>query len=33
MNNSFWVGLYPEFTEEMLDFTATKIETYLGINF
>ncbi len=33
MNNSFWVGLYPGLTEEMLDFTATKIETYLGLNF
>ena len=33
MNDSFWVGVYPGLTEEMLDFTATKIETFLGINF
>ncbi len=33
MNDSFWVGVYPGLTEEMLDFTASKIETFLGINF
>ena len=33
MNDSFWVGVYPALTEEMLDFTATKIETFLGVNF
>ncbi len=33
MNDSFWVGVYPGLTEEMLDFTAAKIETFLGINF
>ncbi len=31
MNDSFWVGVYPGLTEEMLDFTASKIESYLGI--
>jgi len=33
MNDSFWVGVYPGLTEEMLDFTVDKIESYLGINF
>ena len=33
MNDSFWVGIYPGLTEEMLDFTVTKIESFLGINF
>jgi CDP-6-deoxy-D-xylo-4-hexulose-3-dehydrase len=33
MNNSFWIGVYPGLTEEMLDFSVTKIETYLGLNF
>ena len=33
MNDSFWVGVYPALTEEMLDFTATKIESFLGVNF
>lgn len=33
MNYSFWIGVYPGLTKEMLDFTATKIENFLGINF
>ena len=33
MNDSFWVGVYPGLTEEMLDFTASKIEAFLGVNF
>jgi CDP-6-deoxy-D-xylo-4-hexulose-3-dehydrase len=33
MNDSFWVGVYPGLTEEMLDFTASKIESYLGLGF
>jgi CDP-6-deoxy-D-xylo-4-hexulose-3-dehydrase len=33
MNDSFWVGVYPALTEEMLDFMATKIESFLGVNF
>ena len=33
MNDSFWVGVYPGLTEEMLDFTATKIESFLGVGF
>ena len=33
MNNTFWIGVQPALTEEMLEFAARKIETYLGINF
>jgi CDP-6-deoxy-D-xylo-4-hexulose-3-dehydrase len=33
MNDSFWVGVYPALTEEMLDFMAIKIESFLGLNF
>ena len=33
MNNSFWIGVYPGLTKEMLDFAADKIENYLGVNF
>ena len=33
MNNSFWIGVYPGLSEEMLDFTVSKIETFLGLNF
>lgn len=33
MNQTFWVGIYPGLSREMLDFTAEKIETFLGVNF
>jgi CDP-6-deoxy-D-xylo-4-hexulose-3-dehydrase len=33
MNNSFWVGVYPGLTEEMLSFIADKIEAFFGVNF
>jgi len=33
MNDTFWVGVYPGLTEEMLDFLAGKIEAYFGVNF
>lgn len=33
MNNSFWIGVYPGLTEEMLDYSVNKIETFLGVNF
>ena len=33
MNNTFWIGVQPALTMEMLEFAAKKIETYLGINF
>lgn len=33
MNNTFWIGLHPGLSEAMLDFSASKIEAYLGVNF
>jgi CDP-6-deoxy-D-xylo-4-hexulose-3-dehydrase len=33
MNNTFWIGVQPSLTEDMLDFAAQKIETFLGVNF
>ncbi len=33
MNNTFWIGVQPSLTHEMLEFAARKIGTYLGINF
>src|SRR5450830_1070387 len=33
MNNTFWIGVQPALTPEMLEFAAHKIETYIGVNF
>lgn len=33
MNNTFWIGVQPALTQEMLDFAASRIEMYLGIRF
>jgi CDP-6-deoxy-D-xylo-4-hexulose-3-dehydrase len=33
MNNTFWIGIQPALSLEMLDFTASKIEEYLGLRF
>lgn len=33
MNDSFWIGVYPGLSREMLDFTVEKIESYFGVNF
>jgi CDP-6-deoxy-D-xylo-4-hexulose-3-dehydrase len=33
MNNTFWIGVQPALTREMLEFAAQKIESYLGLNF
>ena len=33
MSNSFWVGVYPGLSEEMLGFIADKIESFFGVNF
>jgi CDP-6-deoxy-D-xylo-4-hexulose-3-dehydrase len=33
MNNVFWIGVQPSLTREMLEFAASKIESYLGVNF
>lgn len=33
MNDTFWIGVYPGLTEAMLDYAASRIETFLGLNF
>ena len=33
MNHTFWIGVQPALTREMLEFAARKIESYLGVNF
>jgi CDP-6-deoxy-D-xylo-4-hexulose-3-dehydrase len=33
MNNTFWIGVQPALTKEMLEFVVEKIEGYLGVNF
>jgi CDP-6-deoxy-D-xylo-4-hexulose-3-dehydrase len=33
MNNTFWIGVQPSLSHDMLEFAARKIETYLGVNF
>lgn len=33
MTNTFWIGLHPALSEKMLDYSASKIEAYLGIRF
>jgi CDP-6-deoxy-D-xylo-4-hexulose-3-dehydrase len=33
MNNTFWIGVQPALTEEMLHYAVTKIENYFGVGF
>ncbi len=33
MNQTFWVGIYPGLSTEMLSYVADRIETFLGVNF
>ena len=33
MNQTFWIGLQPALTQEMLHYSVTQIETYLGLKF
>lgn len=33
MNHTFWLGVQPALSHEMLEYTASKIESFLGINF
>ena len=31
MNSTFWIGVQPSLTKEMLEFSALKIGTFLGV--
>jgi CDP-6-deoxy-D-xylo-4-hexulose-3-dehydrase len=33
MNDTFWIGVFPGLTREMLDFAVDKLETFFGVNF
>ena len=33
MKNTFWIGVQPALTVEMMDFSISKIESFLGLNF
>jgi CDP-6-deoxy-D-xylo-4-hexulose-3-dehydrase len=33
MNDTFWLGVYPGLTEEMLDYVAVTLEQFFGIGF
>jgi CDP-6-deoxy-D-xylo-4-hexulose-3-dehydrase len=33
MSNTFWIGVQPSLTDDMLEFVAKNIEVYLGIGF
>ena len=30
MNSTFWIGVYPGLTEEMIDYTIEKFEDFLS---
>ncbi len=32
MNNTFWIGVQPALTRNMLELVSSKIESYLGVN-
>ncbi len=33
MNDTFWIGVYPGLSKEMLDFVIEKLEAFFGVNF
>ncbi len=33
MNDTFWIGVYPGLSEDMLDYAASQIETFVGVSF
>jgi CDP-6-deoxy-D-xylo-4-hexulose-3-dehydrase len=33
MHRTFWIGVHPALSDEMLDYMADRIETWLGVNF
>lgn len=32
INDTFWIGVYPGLSEEMLSFIAEKLEIFFGLN-
>ena len=33
MEKTFWLGVYPGLTEEMLDYVVSRVRSYLGLDF
>ncbi|MFC4276058.1 lipopolysaccharide biosynthesis protein RfbH [Achromobacter aloeverae] len=33
MNNTFWIGVQPSLSKDMLEYAASRIETFLGVDF
>ena len=33
MNQTFWLGVYPGLGEAQLDFVASRVEEFFGLNF
>ena len=33
MRDTFWIGVQPALSDEMLDYAASRIENFLGVNF
>ncbi|MES2149698.1 MAG: hypothetical protein V4476_23340, partial [Pseudomonadota bacterium] len=33
MNDTFWIGVFPGLTREMLDYAITKLEEFFGVGF
>jgi len=33
MNDTFWIGVFPGLTREMLDYTCSKLEEFFGVGF
>ena len=33
MNDTFWIGVYPGLSREMLDYVISRLETFFGVNF
>jgi CDP-6-deoxy-D-xylo-4-hexulose-3-dehydrase len=33
MHDTFWIGVFPGLTREMLDFMIVKIEEFFGVGF
>jgi CDP-6-deoxy-D-xylo-4-hexulose-3-dehydrase len=31
LNNTFWIGIHPALTDQMLEYSASKIKTFLGV--